>query len=254
MRLRQIAFVAEDLEPRTDELCGVLGLQVGFRDPGVGLWGLHNIVAPIGGNFLEIVSPTTENTSAGRYLKRRDGDGGYMVILLCADAVAQRERIAGLGVRVVHEIDRPAYIGTHFHPQDTGGVLLSVDSVEPGADYLDPFCSWEPGGPDWKDAVRTDVSSDLLAAEIQSEDPAALAARWSEILALPAHASEVGQRIDLEQGHLRFVGIADGRPAGLGAIDVKVADVDKVTADARSRGLPVQDNQVMLCGTRVNLV
>ena len=47
MRLRQIAFVAKDLKATTDELCSVLGLDVAYRDPGVGKWGLENIVAPI---------------------------------------------------------------------------------------------------------------------------------------------------------------------------------------------------------------
>ena len=76
MRLRQIAFVAKDLKATTEELCDVLGIEVAYRDPGVGKWGLENIVAPIGGAFLEIVAPKEEGTSAGRYLARRHGDGG----------------------------------------------------------------------------------------------------------------------------------------------------------------------------------
>ena len=76
MRLRQIAFVARDLAATTDELCSVLQLDVAYRDPGVAKWGLENIVVPIGGDFLEIVSPKEDHTSAGRYLERRQGDGG----------------------------------------------------------------------------------------------------------------------------------------------------------------------------------
>ena len=44
MRIRQIALVAEELDPVVDELCGVLDLEVGFRDPGVSEFGLHNAV------------------------------------------------------------------------------------------------------------------------------------------------------------------------------------------------------------------
>ena len=254
MRLRQIALVAEDLEARSDELCGVLGLRVAYRDPEVGAWGLHNIVTPVGGNFLEIVSPQQPNTSAGRYLRRRGGDGGYMVILHCADALAERARIKALGIRSVHEADRPAYRGTHFHPQDTGGALLSIDSVEAGADHLTPLCSWEPAGPDWKNFVSTERVSDLLAAELQDEAPEALARRWAEILGHAVRPAGAGWRMDLEQGHLRFVKAADGRPPGLGAIDLRVAKPKAVLDAALARGLPVNGRQVQLCGIRINLV
>ncbi|MBI3993936.1 MAG: VOC family protein [Candidatus Lambdaproteobacteria bacterium] len=254
MRLRQIALVADDLDARTDELCSVLGLRVAYRDPEVGKWGLHNIVTPVGGNFLEIVAPKEPNTAAGRYLKRRGGDGGYMVILQCADAVAERARIKALGVRTVHESNRPAYQGTHFHPQDTGGALLSVDSVEPGADHLAPLCSWEPAGPDWKSFVRTEWVNDLLAAELQDDEPEALARRWADILCHPVRADGAGWRMDMEQGHLRFVRARDGRPPGLGAIDFQAARPDAVLAAAKQLGLPVHGKQVVLCGIRINLV
>ncbi len=178
MRLRQICLVAESLAPAVEDLCAVLGLGVCHRDTGVAKWGLENAVMPVGGNFLEVVAPTRPDTSAGRYLTRRRGDGGYMVILQCADAVAERARITDLGVRAVWTTDGPAYRATHFHPADVGGVLLSVDSVEPGADYRNPRCMWEPAGPEWAAAIRTDavvelgggdlVGGELVGAELQS--------------------------------------------------------------------------------------
>ena len=70
-----------------------------------------------------------------------------MVILQCPDAVTERARITGLGVRSVFEINNPDYIATHFHPRDLRNILLSIDSVGPEADYLDRMCSWPPGGP-----------------------------------------------------------------------------------------------------------
>src|SRR5689334_7640298 len=169
MRLRQIALVAEQLAPAEQELFAVLGLAPCYRDPLVGRWGLENVLGAIGGNFLEIVAPTKPGTSAGRYLERRNGNGGYMVILQCPDAAKERERIAALGVRVVEKIDRPKYVASHFHPSDVGGVLLSVDST-PQADYRQIMGDWPPAGDGWRPTVRGDVVTTLLGAEIQSAD------------------------------------------------------------------------------------
>lgn len=255
MRLRQVVFVARALEPAVDDIGAVLGLRVAYRDPGVGQWGLENAVMPLGGDFLEVVAPCEGGTSAGRYLDRRGGDGGYMVILQCADALGERARIAGLGVRQVWSTDRPAYTATHFHPRDLGGVLLSVDSVEPGADHRAPFCSWEPAGPDWRAAVRTEVTGALLAAELRSDDPAAMAALWSRVLDLPAEDTGArSHRIALHNGELRFVGPGDGRGPGLGAIDVRAADRARILAAAEARGLETAGDAVWLRGVRVNLL
>ena len=95
MRLRQVCLVAEKLEPVVADLTAVLGLEVAYRDPLVVYFGLENAVMPINGDFLEVVAPVQENTTAGRYLERRGGNGGYMVLLQCADAQAERERITG---------------------------------------------------------------------------------------------------------------------------------------------------------------
>ncbi len=215
---------------------------------------------PVGGNFLEVVAPTRPDTSAGRYLTRRRGDGGYMVILQCADAVAERARITGLGVRAVWTTDGPAYRATHFHPADVGGVLLSVDSVEPGADYRDPRCMWEPAGPEWAATIRTDMvgelgGGELVGAELQSAEPAATAALWSRLLDMALGAAADGTpTIALDNATVRFVSATDGRGQGLGAIDLTVVDRDRVLAAAADRGARIDDDQLLICGTRINLV
>src|SRR2546423_1234751 len=126
MRLRQVALVAHDLEPVVKELSDVLGVGVCYRDPGVGLFGLHNALFTIGDTFLEVVSPVRDGTTAGRYLERRGGDSGYMVILQSDDLDADRARVTQLGVRVVWQADRPNIRGTHLHPADVGGAILSL--------------------------------------------------------------------------------------------------------------------------------
>src|SRR5258706_3577767 len=148
MRLRQVALVAQNLEPHVAMLKHVLGLEVAYRDPAVGVFGLVNAVFPVGGEFLEIVQPVKEDASAARYLQRRGGDAGYMVILQADDAVAHRRRVLDLGVRKIWEHDSDSFSFTHFHPAEFSGVLNSIDSV-PGNSWRERDGIWPPAGKEW---------------------------------------------------------------------------------------------------------
>ena len=249
MRLRQCVFVCKDLEGSSEELCDILGIEVAYRDPGVAKWGLANVVCPTGNDFLEIVSPMKDGTSAGRYIERRKGDGGYMVILQVPDAVAERQRVTGLGIRAVAQKDLPEYQYTHFHPSDTTGVLLSIDTTfaPPG---VDPALWWPPAEKDWVKHARSDITNGLAGVEIQHDDPDAAAATWSRILDRPA----VDNIIRLDGSQIRFVPVVDGRGPGVSAYDVNVVDSERVLAAAEKRGRRHGVGQVEVCGCRINLV
>lgn len=243
MRLRQVALVARDLEQSVEELCDVLGVDVAYNDPNVAIFGLVNAVIPVGDTFLEVVSPAQEGTTAGRYLERRGGDGGYMLILQARDLGRERERIEKLGVRVVWEIDTGRAKVIHLHPHDIGSSLVSFDQMS-------EWDEWEWAGPDWRSKIRRDSIAGIVAAELQSEDPERCVARWSEVLGIPRRGFE----IPLDEGTLRFVLAADERGDGLGGLDVAATDAPEVLRRARNRGLPIDGNCITLCGIRIHLV
>ena len=249
MRLRQCVFVCKDLESSREELCDILGIEVAYRDPGVAKWGLVNVVCPIGHDFLEIVTPFQEGTSAGRYIERRKGDGGYMVILQVPDAAAERQRVTGLGVRAVAQKDLPEYQYTHFHPSDTTGVLLSLDTTF-APKGTDPALWWPPAEKDWLKHARSDVTNGLAGVEIQHDDPDKAAETWSKILNRPA----TDNIIRLDGSQIRFVAAVDGRGPGVSAYDVSVVDRERVLAAAEKRGRKHGPAQVEVCGCRINLV
>ena len=251
IRLRQIALVAHELEPVVNDLHAVLGLDVAYRDPGVATFGLHNAVMPAGQQFIEVVSPTQDGTAGGRYLERRKGDGGYMVILQCEDHVPVKARIDELGVRKVIEQDTKHYKLMQLHPRDTGGSFLEID-VQVGGESMDG--PWEPAGPTWQQA-KTAVVSGIIAAEIQADDPAALAARWSSILDRDVRAGvDNHPTIDLDNAALRFVPITDGRGEGLGGIDVVVANPSAVLVEAERRDRRIADDGVHVGGMRIGII
>ncbi len=173
MRLRQIALVARDLAAASADIRAVLGLDWAYADLGVGKFGLANAVFPVGTTFLEVVSPKQDGTTAGRLLDKRGGDGGYMVILQVDDIAPARARVARAGARIVEQADLDGVAMSHVHPRDVGGAILSLD-------WMSPKERWEWGGKGWEGHVKTDTSVAVAGAELQGDDPAAMAARWAE--------------------------------------------------------------------------
>jgi hypothetical protein len=216
IRLRQLALVATDLAAAEAELTDHLGLQVGFRDPGVAEFGLVNFLLPVGEGFLEVVSPTQPGTTAGRLLDKRGGDGGYMVILQCDDLTHRRDHLAALGVRVVWKLDLDDIAGTHLHPRDVGGAILSIDQAQ-------PWSSWRWAGPDWTSHVSTGTVTGLAGVVIGADDPEAMAARWGEVLEI----APTGTELALDDG---IIGFAPAGPRGEGVDGIVLHASDRARA------------------------
>jgi len=255
IRLRQIALVANKLAPVIDDLKGVFGLEVCYIDPGVGVFGLENSLLPVGNNFIEVVAPIKEGTAGGRYLKRRDGDGGYMVICQCESHAAQlerRERALSMGIRIAWDRESGGYHVMQLHPADTGGSFFEIDWDAKG----EPEGNWEPaGGSGWRSAKRTEVVSAYSAVELQSPDPAGLAERWSKIAGVPVRKDARGRiEMPLDNASVRFVEATDGRGEGLSGIDMVVADRATLNSAAERRGVKISGDQLTICGTRFYLV
>lgn len=91
-RLRQIALVAHDLERARHLLTTVIGTEVIYEDPLVAQWGLKNILVPLGGDIIEVVSPISPSPSvpASRHLSKH-GEGGYMIIMQTSSAIQRRQ-------------------------------------------------------------------------------------------------------------------------------------------------------------------
>ena len=250
LRLRQICLVARELKPVEEQLKKVLGIKVCFRDPGVAFFGLENALFPIGNQLLEVVAPVEENTAGGRYLDRRSGDGGYMVITQCDNHSSRRARVEELGIRIAHQFDNENFLNMQLHPKDTGATFFEIDEqLGEGAHEADG--PWTPAGPDWQRARNTTLVDGILAAELQCDQPITVAKKWSDI-------SEVVQdenlTIELENASLRFVTCSDGRPEGLGGLDLSAPGKPAILKAADNLGLQTGDSQIHICGMRLNLI
>jgi hypothetical protein len=192
-------MVAADLDAAEQRIAEELGVELCFRDPGVAEFGLCNALFPIGDQFLEVVSPTEPETTAGRQLERRGGDSGYMVIVEVDDLAPVRQRLEALDTRVVFEAAVPGIVGLHLHPADVGGAILSIDETE-------TWGEWPWAGPNWRDHVDKDRVHEVLAVTVEARDPSAMAQRWAEVLDCSVHNDVV---VLPEGGELRFVSAGD---------------------------------------------
>ncbi|MCB0991807.1 MAG: VOC family protein [Acidimicrobiales bacterium] len=230
VRLRQVALVAADLDASVDALCAAMDVERCFKDPGVGEFGLDNFLMPIGDTFLEVVSPMREGTTAGRYIERRGGDGGYMAIFQLDDLEAARRRVADAGIRVVWQHDSPAMSGTHLHPADVAGAIVSLDHAQPVDD-------WKWAGPQWRQHVRTDKVLEICGLEIQTERPGELAETWARVLGVACEAHTVVVNPDQT---IRFVAPDDGRPEGIRGFDVKASKPEFVGTEIEVVGVRIR--------------
>ena len=206
--------MARDCDQVAGELSRVFGWPPPFHDPGVGQFGLTNAVFAVGDTFVEVVAPARPDTTAGRYLERRGRDGGYMAIFQVADLAAARRRVADLGVRVVWTADLPDIAGTHLHPGDVPGAIVSLD-------WADPEQSWRWAVPSWTGHAPDHAPGGVTGLTIEVSDPAGAARRWAEVLGIPAP----GRRpttVDLPDSgqRLRFVPAGAGRGEGITEVTI----------------------------------
>jgi len=217
--------VAQDCDRVAAELRHTFGWPPPYRDPGVGRFGLTNAVFAVGDTFVEVVAPIQPDTTAGRYLERRGGDGGYMAIFQVPDLGVARRRIADLRLRVVWTADLPDIAGTHLHPKDVPGAIVSVDWAQPAQ-------SWRWAGPSWTGQAPQHAPGGVTGLTIEVADPFAAALRWAAVLGVSAgddgnsgtgnagdgttavvELADAGQR-------LRFVAAPAGHGEGITAVTV----------------------------------
>lgn len=212
--------MAHDLEATTAALEAELGLRDPFHDPGVDVFGLVNAVYEVGDTFLEVVSPVREGTTAGRYLDRRGGDAGYMAIFQVADTDATRRRIAERGLRVVWQSDLHDISGTHLHPKDVPGAIVSFDTPRPPDTWRWAGPRWTGGSPGDRDTHRR-----ITGIAVRLCDPEAGAETWAAVL----DEKVDGGALSLADGDqsIRFERVAS--PADEGIATVAIEGLSKET-------------------------
>jgi hypothetical protein len=208
-RLRQVVLITSDLPGVIEEVDQHLGLHDPYVDPGVKEFGLENRVYEVGESFLEVLTPIASGTAGGRHLERHGGDSGYLAIFQLDDRDAARARAAELGIRVVWQADLEDISGTHLHPADVGGAIVSLD-------WAEPWDSWRWAGPRWTGGAPADREpGGITGMTVAAVDPPKMAARWAEVLGVDVGAGGTSVALPDAGQSLEFVAAADATSEGI---------------------------------------
>ncbi len=248
LRLRQICLVAPHIEPVVGDIAGIMGLEVCYRDGNVAKYGLENALLPVDTILLEVVAPFQEGTSAGRFLQKTGGHGGYMAIFCCDDPDGRGKRAAKLGVRIANLIDHAPYHGVQLHPRDCRAAFIEFNHTDGSDDILGPY---PPAGPDWQKSITRDVTQALIGVEMQSPDPQGLAEHWGKLLELPVSKSASGEP-ELKLPNCSFV-FVKGPSDIMSGLTFRVADVASVRDAARVKGCAMSGDSFLLGGVTFKL-
>ena len=222
-------------DPIVSDLNKLFGLEVAFNDPGVGYFGLENAVMPLGTDFLEVVSPIEENTTAERYLHKRGGDGGYMVIIQVDDFDKSKSLVHDNEIEIVWDTDLPEAKAIHLHPKQMGGAIVSLD-------WMNPKESWKWAGPEWNKYITDDIKG-IDGVEIQANNPEEMFNRWKDILDA-SNISESEKKIYLDNTWISFTD-EDDRGSGISAFSLITDNKELLISKAKEFGFLQEDNIVI---------
>ena len=237
MRLRQLVIATGEIDSLADTICDLFELRRTYSDPELIVFGLKNVLIPLGDTFLELVTPVKENTSAERFLKKRNGDGGYMVIVDALDLDKERKRLETVELDIVwHENRKTDGIhgqSLHLHPKQVGGAILSIDNMKPAS-------SWLWAGREWEKDINKSLVSHLSGVNICSSNPDRLLSNWEK--ALGKKRSIVGNSIELEGSNINFVVNSQSQSDYISAFQIHTVNRSVIEKRAAIRGDLINNN------------
>ena len=203
-KLRQIAMMVNDLPEAVDLYGRILGMQT-CRTGALPQFGLENAVLPAGnGTFVELLTPTDENSAGARFLQRR-GEAPYLMIFETTDYDRLIPHLRDMGVRITGETQHadPHAKGSRsafLHPASCNGAFLEIIEV------TDADNPWPAAGPNWHETKHAPGTRQLRQVAVIVNDLDAAIDHWSRMFRLqPTRRFEISFT-DLEIAVLPLTG------------------------------------------------
>ena len=182
-RLRQVAFLVKELEDAKNLYHRYLGMETCHSED-LTRYGLQNAVLPAGdGTFIELLQPTTHDSSAARYLERR-GEAPYLLIFETREYDRLIPHLKSMGVRLSEESPEESAAGdyrhTFIHPSSANGAFLEIIEVTGGNN------PWPPAGPEWQSLEHRPLTKQLRQMAVLVRDLDEAVDRWQQMFGITA--------------------------------------------------------------------
>lgn len=121
-----VVIAVQDLEAAIKQYEAIYGIPAADRGEPAGA-GFKNAYFRFGNNFLELISPTSDQGPVARRLAA-SGEGVYLVAVAVDDLPATVAKLRENGVRLVGDPgpDKPITGQIFIHPSAAGGVLTQL--------------------------------------------------------------------------------------------------------------------------------
>jgi len=122
-----VAIAVHDLDAAIERHRQLYGAEPMWREV-VEEQGVEEAMIPVGGSFVQLLSPLGEDTPVGRFLTKR-GEGLHHVAYAVSDIEATLDELRAQGARLVDETARPGGRGARIafvHPAAFAGTLVEL--------------------------------------------------------------------------------------------------------------------------------
>jgi methylmalonyl-CoA/ethylmalonyl-CoA epimerase len=133
-KIEHVALAVADLDAAIAHYREVWGIEVSHREK-VEDEGVEEAMLPFGDTFLQLVAPTGEETTVGRFLANR-GEGLHHLAYEVDDLPGTLEDLRAKGVQLIDEVPRRGgrgHLVAFVHPKSNHGLLVELIQ-SPGGD------------------------------------------------------------------------------------------------------------------------
>lgn len=128
--IHHTAIAVEDLDEAIERFGGRFGIGAVSRET-VPEQGVEEAMIPVGGSFVQLLTPLDPETPVGRFLATH-GEGLHHIAFAVADIDVALTHLAGEGARLIDASPRTGGGGARIafvHPKDTAGTLIELVEV-----------------------------------------------------------------------------------------------------------------------------
>ena len=126
-KIEHVALAVADLDAAIAHYREVWGIEVSHREK-VEDQGVEEAMLPLGDTFLQLVAPTGEETTVGRFLANR-GEGLHHLAYVVDDLARTLEDLKAKGVQLIDEVPRRGgrgHLVAFVHPKSNHGLLVEL--------------------------------------------------------------------------------------------------------------------------------